>query len=181
MLDRSTTKIEHTVFSSICDYFHPGDLLVLNDSYVLSNTLPFQHGAESAQVGVYAHEPDGTTIVEIKSGQLMLEPGLSLISTNDSRLTCSLLERQLDGLWKARFEPFEVLVSTLDQYGQRSAGGDAHLDPTHSKPEFQAYRSVYAKAPGSLEIPSAGLHFSTELLVQIAAKGVEIAHITLVR
>jgi S-adenosylmethionine:tRNA ribosyltransferase-isomerase len=70
------------------------------------------------------------------------------------------------------------LVPTLDQYGQR-LDETIHLNATYWKTTPQAYRSVYAKAPGSLDIPSAGLHFSNELLTQVAAKGVEIAHITL--
>lgn len=48
VLDRSTSKIDHSAFSSIIDYFRPGDLLVLNDSYMLSNTLWFQNGDEPA-------------------------------------------------------------------------------------------------------------------------------------
>ncbi|KAG0201380.1 hypothetical protein BGX28_005781 [Mortierella sp. GBA30] len=178
VLDRSAAKIGHTVFSTICDYFRPGDLLVLNDSYMLSNTLWFQHGEEPTQVTVYGHEPDGTTIVEIKSEQLSVNPGLTLTSKNDDRLTCILLEPQPDRLWKARFEPFELLVPTLDQYGQRY-DETVPLNPTYWKTAPEAYRSVYAKAPGSLEIPSAGLHFSNELLSQAVAKGVEIAYITL--
>ncbi|KJZ71430.1 hypothetical protein HIM_09154 [Hirsutella minnesotensis 3608] len=178
VLDRSAGKIEHTVFSTICDHFRPGDLLVLNDSYMLSNTLSFQHGDDSAQVTMYGFEPDDTTIVEIKSEQVSVKPGLALTSTNDDRLTCSLLVPQPYGFWKARFEPFQLLVPTLDQYGQR-LDEDTHPKPTSWKAAPQAYRSVYAQSPGSLEIPWAGLHFSKELLTEITAKGVEIAHITM--
>ncbi|THD00331.1 hypothetical protein EYZ11_000224 [Aspergillus tanneri] len=178
VLDRSAAKIDHTVFSSICDYFRPGDLLVLNDSYMLSNTLWFQHGDKSVQLTVYGHEADATTIIEIKSQHQSEKPGLVLTSVNDDRLTCTLLEAQPDRLWKAKFEPSELLVPTLDRYGQR-LDQSIHLNPTYWKTVPQAYRSVYAKSPGSLEIPSAGLHFSKELLARIAAKGVEIAYITL--
>lgn len=178
VLDRSTSKIEHNVFTSICDYFRPGDLLVLNDSYMLSNTLWFKSASGSTQVTVYGHESDGTTIVEIKSEQLSVKPGLILTSTDNDRLTCSLVEPQPDGLWKAKFEPVELLVPTLDQHGER-LDETIHLNPKQWKGTPQAYRSVYAKAPGSLEIPSAGLHFSQELLSQAVANGVELAFITL--
>lgn len=178
VLDRSTSKIEHTVFMNICDYFRPSDLLVLNDSYMLSNALGFQSAGESTQVAVYGHESDGTSIVEIRSKQLSVKPGLILTSTDDDRLTCSLFEPQPDGLWKAKFEPIELLMPTLDQYGER-VDETIPLNPTQWKNRPEAYRSVYAKAPGSLEIPSAGLHFSQELLSQAAAKGVEMAYITL--
>ncbi|KAL9038187.1 MAG: hypothetical protein Q9214_005386 [Letrouitia sp. 1 TL-2023] len=178
VLDRSTSKIKHTVFTSICDYFRPGDLLVLNDSYMLSNTLWFQSASESTQVTVYGHEADGTATVGIKSKQLSVKPGLILRSSDNGRLTCSFIEPQPDELWKARFDPIELLVPTLDQYGER-LDKTVPLNPTQWKSQPQAYRSVYAKAPGSLEIPSAGLHFSQELLSQAAAKGVEMAYITL--
>ncbi|KAI4282811.1 MAG: hypothetical protein L6R38_002659 [Xanthoria sp. 2 TBL-2021] len=179
VLDRSTSKIEHTVFTSICDYFRPGDLLVLNDSYMLSNTLWFKSGSDSTQLTVHGHESDGATIVDIKSPeQLSVKPGLVLKSTDDDRLTCSLIEAQPDHLWKVKFEPVELLMATLDQHGERS-DETIPLNPKQWKSEPQAYRSVYAKAPGSLEIPSAGLHFSQELLSQAAAKGVEMAFITL--
>jgi len=173
VLDRSKDTIEHKVFSDILDYFRPGDLLVLNDSYMLSNTLDFWYGDEVAQVIVYGHEPDNTSIIEVRSEQLRAE--LILRSVNDDQLTCTLLTRQPDRLWQAKFEPAERLVPALDQYGRRSDD----LNPTYWKTKPKAYRSVYAKAPGSLEIPSAGLHFSTELLSQIAAKGIEMAYITL--
>ncbi|KAI3013280.1 hypothetical protein CBS147346_283 [Aspergillus niger] len=146
VLDRESSKIDHAIFSSIGDYFRPGDLLVLNDSYMLSNTLWFEHGnKESLQLTVYGHEPDGTTIVELKN---------------------------------SGFTPTELLLPTLDQYGAR-LDENIHLNPTYWKEKPDAYRSVYAKKPGSLEIPSAGLHFSHELLAEISAKGVEIAYITL--
>ncbi|KAF7593533.1 hypothetical protein BBP40_011261 [Aspergillus hancockii] len=178
VLDRSISRIEHTEFSNIADYFRPGDLLVLNDSYMLSNTLWFQHGGESLQVTVYGHEPDGTTIVELKSSEQSFEPGQVLISLNDGRLSCTLLKHQPDKLWKAQFNPSELLLPILDQYGAR-LDETIHLNPTYWKETPEAYRSVYAKKPGSLEIPSAGLHFSQELLAHISAKGVEIAYITL--
>ena len=178
VLNRSSSKIEHTVFSRICDYFRPGDLLVLNDSYMLSNTLKFQSANEPALVIVYGHEADGTSIVEIKSDRLSVEPGLVLTSTDNDRLTCKLIQKQPDRLWKARFEPIEFLIPGLDQYGMRS-DETVPLNPKQWKNTPEAYRSVYAKAPGSLEIPSAGLHFSQEILSQATAKGVEIAYITL--
>ncbi|KAI9373563.1 S-adenosylmethionine:tRNA ribosyltransferase-isomerase [Aspergillus egyptiacus] len=179
VLDRATSQIDHAIFSSIIDYFRPGDLLVLNDSYMLSNTLWFQHGGKPLQVTVYGHEPDGSNIVELKLAEgFSFAPNQVLTSVNDDKLTCTLLEQQPDQLWKARFNPAELLIPTLDQYGAR-LDETIHLNPTYWKNNPEAYRSVYASKPGSLEIPSAGLHFSHELLAQISEKGVEIAYITL--
>ncbi|WP_017573602.1 S-adenosylmethionine:tRNA ribosyltransferase-isomerase [Nocardiopsis halotolerans] len=177
VLDRSTDSIEHTVFSRIEDHLRPGDLLVLNDSYMLSNTLAFRHGDGTLDLNVYGHEPDGATIVKITAGQ-RLSPGTALTSVDDDQLTCTLIEPQPDDLWKVRFEPAERLIEALDQYGRR-VDENIHLDPTSWRTKPDAYRSVYARKPGSLEIPSAGLHFSKELLDRVAAKGVELAYITL--
>ncbi|KAL3481405.1 S-adenosylmethionine:tRNA ribosyltransferase-isomerase [Aspergillus californicus] len=178
VLDRSTAKIEHRAFTSICDYLHSGDLLVLNDSYMLSNRLWFHVDGEPVQLTVGGHEPDGTTIIEIQSEQQLDKPGLILRSMDDQRLTCTLLEPQPDQLWRAKFTPFERLMPTLDTYGE-CFDETMNLNPAHWKNERQAYRSVYATKPGSLDIPSAGLHFSNELLTQLATKGVEMAYITL--
>ena len=175
VLDRSTATIEHTTFSNICNYFRPGDLLVLNDSYMLSNTLSFSRGSEPVQVLVLGHESDGTNIVDITPAQLA-RPGLTLTSTDDGELTCALLAPYPGELWKARFEPAGRLVPTLDRYGWRSSD---ELASSFKRTAPAAYRSIYAKTPGSFEIPSAGLHFSTELLSRIAEKGTEIAYVTL--
>ncbi|KAL7935558.1 putative S-adenosylmethionine/tRNA-ribosyltransferase-isomerase [Trichoderma chlorosporum] len=147
VLDRSAESITHTMFPTICQYFRPGDLLVLNDSYVLANVLWFRYGDEITHLGLCGHEPDNTTVVDVFEWPLAA-PGLTLTSKDNDKLTCTLIEQLPDQLWKARSTPM-------------------------------AYRSVYAKNPGSFNIPSAGLHFSDELLAEAAAKGVEVAHLTL--
>ncbi|KFG86161.1 putative S-adenosylmethionine/tRNA-ribosyltransferase-isomerase [Metarhizium anisopliae] len=177
VLDRSTDKITHTVFSTICQYFRPGDLLVLNDSYVLANVLWFRYGDETTHVGLCGHEPDGTTIVDV-FGWPLAAPALTLTSKNNDRLTCTLLEALPDQLWRARLEPFDLVTPTLVEFGQRVDDiTDPNLTLWRSAP--LAYRSVYANTPGSFNIPSAGLHFSEALLAEAVAKGVEVAHITL--
>ncbi|MGH3785403.1 MAG: S-adenosylmethionine:tRNA ribosyltransferase-isomerase [Pseudonocardiaceae bacterium] len=177
VLERSTATIKHTVFSTIYNYLQPGDLLVLNDSYILSNTLSFQYVNETVDVILYGHEPDGATIVRMED-RPRLRPGLTLTSIDDSQLTCTLLESQPDQLWKVEFESTERLMGALDQYGRR-VDETIHLDSTYWRKAPEAYRSVYAKKPGSLDIPSAGLHFSKESLTHISDKGVELAYVTL--
>lgn len=177
VLDRGRNTIEHRVFSDIDEYFRPGDLLVLNDSYLLSNTLQFACGGQAAVVIVYGHEPDGSCMVEVRPHELA-QAGLELRSIDDEQLTCTLLAPQPDHVWKAKFEPFARLMPALESHGTRS-DETVPLNPTHWEDNRAAYRSVYAKVPGSLEIPSAGLHFSTSLLEQLVAKGVELAYITL--
>lgn len=181
VLDRSEGKIEHTVISTICDYFKPGDLLVLNDSYMLLNMLKFKYGDEIAQVSVYGYEPGNICVIGIETEELLIKMGLILTSMDNNQLTLHIQEPHPDHpeqLWRVRFEPFDLLVSTLEQHGQR-LDKFSLLHTTHWKTAPQAYRSVFAKKPGSLQIPSAGLHFSSQSLAQATAKGVEIAYITL--
>ncbi|MEV0675029.1 S-adenosylmethionine:tRNA ribosyltransferase-isomerase [Actinosynnema sp. NPDC050436] len=180
VLDRVAGSIGHTVFTRIHDYLRPGDLVVLNDSYVLSNTLAFRpdgdHRGDVVDVVVYGHEPDGTTIARTTSAQPF--PGLTATSVDDEGFTCTFLEPQPDGLWRVGFAPADRLPEVLDRFGRR-VDDTVHLDPAHWRDSPQAYRSVYAAKPGSLDIPSAGLHFSGEQLARLAAEGVEFAHITL--
>ncbi|KAL7940706.1 S-adenosylmethionine:tRNA ribosyltransferase-isomerase [Trichoderma barbatum] len=181
VLDRSGGSIEHTAVSTICDYFRSGDLLILNDSYMLLNTLRFKHGDEIAQVSVYGYEPGNICVVGIEVEELLAKTGLVLTSIDNDKLTLYIREPHPDHpeqLWRVVFEPFDFLVSTLEQHGQRLDKFSV-LYTTHWKTAPQAYRSVFAKKPGSLQIPSAGLHFSSECLAQATAKGVEIAYITL--
>ncbi|MEX3958207.1 S-adenosylmethionine:tRNA ribosyltransferase-isomerase [Trinickia sp. EG282A] len=187
VLDRARGTIAHEVFSSICDHLRDGDLLVLNDSYVLPNMLLFQHANRAAWVIICGHEPEGTAIVAIRPID-MPESGLVLVSADDDRLRCTLTAPLPRGLWRATFDPMDRLTQTLEQYGQRfyrsalpAERGSAAASPVSSswRSTPAAYRSVYAKTPGSLQIPSAGLHFSEALLGRLASKGVEIAYITL--
>ncbi|OJZ79892.1 hypothetical protein ASPFODRAFT_518954 [Aspergillus luchuensis CBS 106.47] len=178
VLDRSAANVEHSVFSNVIDYFRPGDLLVLNDSYLLPNSLWFQYGEESTQLTVSGLEPDGSTIIAVKTDKPWVQPGITLVSTNDSQLSCTLLETEPGNLWKAKFEPLDLLTPALEQHGQRLNDG-IHIKQEHLQNQPQAYRSVFAKVPGSLQIPSAGLHFSRDLIAQAIAKGVGVAHITL--
>ncbi|KAF9167067.1 hypothetical protein DFQ26_005949 [Actinomortierella ambigua] len=177
VLDRGADSVTHSVFSSIIDYLHPGDLLVLNDSYVLSNSILFKHGDIPVMVSLLGHEPDGTTAIEVL-GELDPQPGLTIMCKDDPQLLCTLINQRPDKLWKARFEPVERLMPALDAFGTRT-DETMNIDPTLWQTKNESYRSVYAKSPGSLDIPSAGLHFSAELLDSIARKGVEIAYITL--
>ncbi|EFR00820.1 S-adenosylmethionine:tRNA ribosyltransferase-isomerase [Nannizzia gypsea CBS 118893] len=177
VLDRSVDAIIHSGFASICEYFRPGDLLVLNDSYVLANVLWFKHGDETTHVGLCGHEPDNTTVVDM-FGWPAAAKGLKLTSKNNDKLTCTLLEQLPDQLWRAKFEPFDLVIPTLVEFGQRI---DDITDPSvtlwRSTP--LAYRSVYANKPGSFNVPSAGLHFSDRLMAEVVAKGVEVAYLTL--
>jgi S-adenosylmethionine:tRNA ribosyltransferase-isomerase len=175
VLDRAAGSVSHLMFPDILDHLRPGDLLVLNDSYILPDTLACRAGDEKFELTVHGHEPDGTSIVEIRPNR-GAGPGLVLRSADDGELGCTVLARLPDRLWRARFAPARRLVPALERFGRRA---DRAIAPGALPAGESGYCSVYAKAPGSLEIPSAGLHFSTGLLEAIAGKGVETAFVTL--
>jgi S-adenosylmethionine:tRNA ribosyltransferase-isomerase len=188
VLDRASQAIRHEAFSSIDDYLCRGDLLVLNDSYVLPNAIMFNHGERTVSVILCGHEPGGFSIVGFRPTDVPA-PGLRLTAAEDSQLHCRVIAPLPRGLWKVAFEPAERLVPTLEQHGRQYGG--SHEQPTgvakigertqlsYRQSTPAAYRSVYAKTPGSLQIPSAGLHFSEALLARLVAKGVELAYVTL--
>lgn len=181
VLDRATDHIAHTHFPAILDYLRAGDLLVFNDSYVLPNALVFRAGQEQVPIIVHGSEPSGEYLMHVGSAS-SLPPGALLSWENNPALSAQLLSQQVDGLWRVRVSSAEMLTHALEQYGSRQEGTDNDGICTapelwHRAPEH--FRSVYAKTPGSLDIPSAGLHFSLELLERIRQKGVEIAYVTL--
>jgi S-adenosylmethionine:tRNA ribosyltransferase-isomerase len=176
-LYRSESTIGHAMFPDICNYLRQGDLLVLNDSYMLSNTLRFLAEGAAVQVIVYGCEPDGSIMVEVRPRE-HAAVGVTLRSADDDALAVTLLAPYPDHIWKASVQPAERLVPTLDAFGTRS-DETIPLDPARWRDAPMAYRSVYASKPGSLEIPSAGLHFSTELLDRLVDQGVELAYVTL--
>ncbi|VVE59522.1 S-adenosylmethionine:tRNA ribosyltransferase-isomerase [Pandoraea sputorum] len=181
VLDRAADHIAHSHFPAILDYLHAGDLLVFNDSYVLPNALLFRAGQQQVPIIVHGSEPGGVHVIDVQSA-LSLPPGALLACAHNPALLAQLLSRQADGLWRARLSSSELLMSALEHHGSRQEGTDNDGICTapelwHGAPEH--FRSVYARTPGSLDIPSAGLHFSLELLDRIRRKGVEIAYITL--
>lgn len=173
-LERGAASVEHCMFQDIYDRLRPGDLLVMNDSYVLSDTLAFRCGECAVDVTVYGYEPNGATIVRV-GPTADARAGLELRAAEDPALVCTLAAAYPDGLWQARFSPPDRLVPALDRFGRRSGG----IDGRHWRTAPASYRSVYANVPGSLEIPSAGLHFSSEMLDRLARKGVDMAYVTL--
>jgi len=177
VLDRAAGTVSHDMFPDILEHLRAGDLLVLNDSYILPDTLSFRAEGESVELTVHGHEPDGTSIVEIRRNRRP-GPGLVLSSVDDGELSCTVLASLPDRLWRVQFAPAGRLVPALERHGRRA---DSSIAPGRMQPPAgpSSYCSVYARTPGSLEIPSAGLHFSIDLLEAIVRKGVETAFVTL--
>ena len=175
MLNKETGKTEHHIFRDIIDYLNPGDCLVLNNTKVIPARLLGVKEDTGAAVEVLLlkrHENDVWETL-VKPGK-KCRPGARL-SFGDGILKAEVLEVVEEGNRLIRFEYEGIWEEVLDSLGEMP------LPPyiTHKLQDKNRYQTVYAKYEGSAAAPTAGLHFTPELLKQIEEKGVDIAYVTL--
>lgn len=175
VLDKNTGKREHTDFHHIIDYLKAGDLLVLNDTKVIPARLLGQREKTGGKVEVLLLKRKSDHVWEtlVKPGK-KAKPGTRL-SFGDGLLLAEVLEVVEDGNRLIRFEYEGIFEEILDKLGQMP------LPPyiTHELKDRDRYQTVYARYEGSAAAPTAGLHFTEELLKKIEEKGVRIARVTL--
>ena len=174
-VDRQTGNIEHTVFSTVIDSLNEGDCLVINDTKVIPARLFGTREGHEGKVEVLLLKRKENDIWEtlVKPGK-KCKPGTKLVF-GDGILKAEVLEVVEDGNRHIKFYYEGIFEEILDKLGQMP------LPPyiTHELKDKNRYQTVYAKHEGSAAAPTAGLHFTNELLKRIAEKGVEIAHVTL--
>ena len=175
VLDKETGELTHTDFHHIVDYLRPGDCLVINDTKVIPARLIGQREETGGKVEVLLlkrHE-DNVWETLVKPGR-KARPGMKIIF-GDGLLTATVLEVIEEGNRLIRFEYEGIFEEILDRLGQMP------LPPyiTHQLKDKNRYQTVYAKYEGSAAAPTAGLHFTPELLQQIQDMGVSIARVTL--
>ena len=175
LLNKETGEIEHKHFYDILDYLHPGDCLVLNETKVIPARLYGVKEDTGAQVEVLLlHRKDKEHWECLVKPGKKLKPG-ARISFGDGRLKAEIVDILEEGNRLIRFEFSGIFEEVLDQLGEMP------LPPyiTHELEDRTRYNTVYAKEEGSAAAPTAGLHWTKELLEQCEAKGVEILRITL--
>ncbi|MBO4280448.1 MAG: tRNA preQ1(34) S-adenosylmethionine ribosyltransferase-isomerase QueA [Lachnospiraceae bacterium] len=196
LTDRSSSRLlvvhresgtwEHKHFTDIVDYLKPGDCLVINDTKVIPARLIGERIHK--QNGPY-REPDGPgariEILLLKRlsdtrWETLTKPGKRCktgdrVSFGNGKLTATITDVLPDGNRIVEFSFDGIFEEILDELGQMP------LPPyiTHELADRNRYQTVYAKYEGSAAAPTAGLHFTQELLDRIAANGIEIAHVTL--
>lgn len=175
VLDKHTGEIGHHVFKDIVDYLRPGDCLVLNNTKVIPARLLGEREGTGAHVEVLLLKRKEADVWEtlVKPGK-KCKPGTRL-SFGDGLLKAEVLETVEEGNRLIRFEYEGIWEEVLDRLGEMP------LPPyiTHKLQDKNRYQTVYAKYEGSAAAPTAGLHFTKELLEQIEAKGITIAYVTL--
>ncbi len=175
VLDKNTGRTKHHVFTDIVDYLHEGDCLVLNDTRVIPARL----------LGI---KPDTGAAIEVfllkrlseNEWETLVRPGKKLrvgakVSFGDGLLTGEITEQLPDGNRIVRFNYDYIFEEILDKLGEMP------LPPyiTHKLADRERYQTVYSKYEGSAAAPTAGLHFTNELLERIQEKGVRLAYVTL--
>lgn len=175
VLNRQTGEVSHHIFKEIIDFLNPGDCLVVNNTKVIPARL---HGVKEdtgAHVEVLLLKRLENDIWEtlVKPGK-KLRPGAK-ISFGDGLLRAEVLDIVDEGNRRIHFIYNGIFEEILDRLGEMP------LPPyiTHKLEDKNRYQTVYAKYDGSAAAPTAGLHFTTKLLEDIQAKGINIANVTL--
>ncbi|MCI6021723.1 MAG: tRNA preQ1(34) S-adenosylmethionine ribosyltransferase-isomerase QueA [Clostridia bacterium] len=177
LLDKNTGEIEHKIFKDIIDYLNPGDCLVINDTKVIPARLIGERVGTGAAIEVLLlkRKEDMKDVWEV-----LVKPGKKAkigtkISFGGGKLVAEVIDIVEEGNRLIQFTYEGIFEEILDELGQMP------LPPyiTHKLQDKNRYQTVYAKHEGSAAAPTAGLHFTKELLEKIQEKGVDIARVTL--
>lgn len=175
VLDKETGALTHSVFRNIMDYLRPGDCLVLNDTKVIPARLLGEKQDTKAAVEVLLLKRKEKDVWEtlVKPGK-KCRPG-AMLSFGGGLLRGEVLSVEEEGNRLIRFVYEGIFEEILDRLGEMP------LPPyiTHKLTDRERYQTVYAKYEGSAAAPTAGLHFTKELLEQIEKSGVETVYVTL--
>ena len=175
VLNKESGDVSHHIFKDIKDYLKEGDCLVINDTKVIPARLIGSKVGTDAKIEILLLKRKENNVWEtlVKPGK-KAKPGAK-ISFGDGLLVGEVLDVVEEGNRLIQFSFDGIFEEILDQLGQMP------LPPyiTHQLEDKNRYQTVYAKHTGSAAAPTAGLHFTPELLAELEAKGVNIARVTL--
>ena len=177
VLDKKTGEIQHKIFKDVIDYLNPGDCLVINDTKVIPARLIGEKVGTGAAIEVLLL----TRKQDLKdTWEVLVKPGKKAkigtqISFGGGEISGEIVDIVEEGNRMIQFTYDGIFEEILDELGQMP------LPPyiTHRLEDKNRYQTVYAKHEGSAAAPTAGLHFTKELLERIQEKGIEIARVTL--
>lgn len=175
VVDKKTGEIQHRIFKDITDYLKPGDCLVINNTKVIPARLMGVKEDTGAVIEVLLLKRRENDIWEtlVKPGK-KARPGARIVF-GDGKLTGEVIDVVEEGNRLIKFTYEGIFEEILDELGQMP------LPPyiTHKLQDKNRYQTVYAKHEGSAAAPTAGLHFTNQLLEEIKTMGVDIASVTL--
>ncbi|WP_035789306.1 tRNA preQ1(34) S-adenosylmethionine ribosyltransferase-isomerase QueA [Butyrivibrio sp. XBB1001] len=175
VMDKNSGKVEHHVFNEVINYLEPGDCLVLNNTKVIPARLLGVKEETGAAVEILLLKRKESDVWEtlVKPGK-KLRPG-ARVSFGDGILKAEIMDIVDEGNRLVKFYYDGIWEEVLDKLGEMP------LPPyiTHKLQDKNMYQTVYAKFEGSAAAPTAGLHFTDDLLEKIREKGVDLAFVTL--
>jgi S-adenosylmethionine:tRNA ribosyltransferase-isomerase len=172
-LNRTTGVAEHRIFSDIGQYLGPGDLLVLNDTKVFPCRLPaLKPGGGRAELFLLSEQQQNLWEALVR-GRVSMGQGLSITDT----ITAEIVDVGTENFSTVRFHGVDNIRSALPKIGKTPLPPYIKREPSHE--DRERYQTVYAAKEGAVAAPTAGLHFTGELLQRLKAKGVELATVTL--
>lgn len=174
-INRETGAISHTVFRDIPQFLHPGDLLVVNDSRVIPARLYGVKENTGAAIEFLLLEQKTNNEWEIICKPAKKAKPGAVFVFGDGPLKAEILEILEDGKRLVKLMCDQPVYQVLDQIGQMP------LPPyiTEELKDRERYQTVYSEINGSAAAPTAGLHFTPELMRRLEEQGVQIAHVTL--
>ncbi len=177
LIDKQTQEIKHTQFSDLINYLKPNDVLVLNTTKVIPARLfgkkENENGAD-VEILLVTPKSDHEWLCLVRPGK-KLKPGHKVI-INDS-LTANIISYEDEGMRLIKFDCKDDFWTSLDKSGNIPLPPYITRQATNSDKE--SYQTVYAKQKGSVAAPTAGLHFTQDLLQQIKDKGIIITEVIL--
>lgn len=173
-LEGTTGQIAHRQFNDVIDLLEPGDLLVMNNTKVIPARL-FGHKESGGKIEILIERLlDNNTVLAHVRASKTPKPGTKILL--DKNITVEVLDKR-DDLFHLQFPHDQSVLTILDTIGH------IPLPPYIARPDensdHERYQTVYAKHPGAVAAPTAGLHFDEPLLQKLSAKGIELAFVTL--
>ena len=180
VLDRKNQTIDHKVFSDIVEYIEPGDVLVINDSKVIPARLYGEKEGTGAKIEFLLIKRLKGDLWEtmVRPGR-RLKPGDKVVFSREEGkgLSAEIKEYGEDGTRIVEFTYDGLFMERLEEAGTMPL--PPYIERPATEEDREDYQTVYARADGSVAAPTAGLHFTEDLLERIKAKGGEIAALTL--
>ena len=178
VVHRDSGKIEHKHFYDIINYLNPGDLMVLNNSKVLPARLFGETEGTGAKVEfLLIKRIEGDRWETMVRPGRRLKPGDSVMFCQSPLLRADIVDYGADGTRIVEFEYEGIFMERLEEVGSMPL--PPYIERSSEEDDKDRYQTVYCKDEGSVAAPTAGLHFTEELLAKAQEKGVELAYVTL--
>ncbi len=185
VVNRSTESIVHCSIRDLPEYLEPGDCLVLNNTKVIpARLIGYRTATGGKWEGLYLGEDDNGCwkMIMQTRGKLRVGERITLASSREGQppfeVSVALIDRQEDGVWLAKPDSSESSFSVLEKVGTVPLPPYIKREAA-SEEDWERYQTTYASRPGAIAAPTAGLHFTPELLERCRHQGISTAEVTL--